>query len=78
VDADPAVERGRPPRWESGERLHPHRSTGVMAMACLREETNATQETPTVAARDRQPDSREGPGRAVWGDGEARSSDETG
>ena len=24
---------------------NPHRSTGVMAMACLREETNATQET---------------------------------
>ena len=29
-------------------------------MACLREETNATQETLAVAARDRQPDSREG------------------
>ena len=57
---------------------NPHRSTGVVAMACLREETNATQETPAVAARDRQPDSREGPGRAVWGDGEARGSDETG
>jgi hypothetical protein len=57
---------------------NPHRSTGVMAMACLREETNATQEAPAVAARDRQPDSREGSGRAVWGDGEARSSDEAG
>ena len=44
---------------------NPHRSTGVMAMACLREEINATQEAPAVAARDRQPDSREGrrPGR---------------
>jgi hypothetical protein len=57
---------------------NPHRSTGVMAMACLREETNATQEAPAVAARDCQPDSREGPGRAVWGDGEAHSSDEAG
>ena len=34
----------------------PHRSAGVMAMACLREETNATQETPAVAACDRQPE----------------------
>jgi len=31
-----------------------------MATACLREETNATQEAPAVAARDCQPDAREG------------------
>jgi len=47
-------------------------------MACLREETNATQEAPAVQARDLQPDTREGQVWAVWGGGEARSSVEAG
>jgi hypothetical protein len=38
----------------------PHESTGVVAMACLREETNATREAPAVQARDLQLDTREG------------------
>jgi hypothetical protein len=47
-------------------------------MACLREETNATREALTVAARDHQLDTREGQVRAVEGDGEARGSEEAG
>jgi hypothetical protein len=37
-----------------------------------------TREALAVAARDRQPDSGDGLAWAVWGDGEARSSDEAG
>ena len=34
--------------------------TGVVATACLQRRSDATREAPAVAARDRQPDAREG------------------
>ena len=38
----------------------------------------ATREAPAVRARDRSTGRPRGTGRAVWGGGEARSSDEAG
>jgi hypothetical protein len=69
VEADPPGARGRPPRFPgqvpSPERqgartirLGPfHRGSGDSMFA---QDTNATRETPAVAARDRQRESREG------------------
>ena len=53
-------------------------SGGVVASACLEEETVETREALAVAARDRQPESGDGLIWAAEGGGEARSSDEAG
>ena len=66
VGADPPEVRGRPPSrrqalTERRARCDSLRGpAGVVATACLTQETNATREAPAVAARDRQPDAREG------------------
>ena len=44
----------------------------------MEEEIVGKREAPAVAARDCQPDSGDGLAWAVWGGGEARSSDEAG
>ena len=53
-------------------------SAGVVALACMEEKIVETREAPSVAARDRQPDSGDGLAWAAWGGGEARSSEEAG
>ncbi len=65
--------------WEH-ERYELRSLTGVVATACMHKETSATREAPAVRARDPQPKACPNgqAGRAAWGDGEVRSSDETG
>ncbi len=54
------------------------RCASVPALACMEEKIVETREAPSVAARDRQPDSGDGLAWAAWGGGEARSSEEAG
>jgi hypothetical protein len=52
--------RGRPPSLVKRATIATSGSAGVLAPACRRRESSATREAPAVAARDRQPDAREG------------------
>ena len=78
AEADPPEFRGRPmPLGETA--TAPSGSVGVMASACLEEEIDRNTGSPSgercVALNQ---NSGDGPGWAVWGGGQARSSDEAG
>jgi hypothetical protein len=59
------------------ERTSSIRPAGVQATACRQRGPEATREAPAVIAVRSTGNSRE-PGRAVWGGGEARKTDEAG
>ena len=68
VGADPPELRGRPPlrstrpapKRPEARAIRLRGPAGVVATACHAQEVDATREAPAVAARDRQPDAREG------------------
>jgi hypothetical protein len=62
---------------EIDERISSIEPAGVMAMACTHRRPDATREAPTVIAVRSTGNSRE-TGRAGWGDGEVRSTEEAG
>jgi hypothetical protein len=62
---------------ETDERTSFIEPAGVMATACRHRRPEATREAPTVIAVRSTGTSRE-TGRAVWGGGEARSTEEAG
>src|SRR5207244_1314464 len=62
---------------EKYERISSIKPAGVMATACRQKGPAATREAPAVIARRSTGTSRE-LGQAVWGDGEARSTNEAG
>src|SRR5271157_5843171 len=70
--------RGRLIRLGVNERIStPSRCAGVVATACTQGK-RAQHGRPQGVVSDDQPDAREGPGRALWGDGEVRSTAEAG
>ena len=66
-------------QWERYERMGSIDLAGVVAMACTQRGSEATREAPLgdPGGSGSTGNSRE-PGRAVWGSGEARSTDEAG
>ena len=68
---------GRPTSTERYERISSIGPAGVVATACRHRGPGATREAPAVIAVGSTGNSRE-PGRAVWGDGEARTTEEAG
>jgi hypothetical protein len=62
---------------ERDERTSAIGPAGVMAMACTPRRPDATREAPAVIAVGINGNSRE-TGRAVWGGGEVRSTEEAG
>jgi hypothetical protein len=75
--ADLTVTQGRPLMVERDERTSSIEPAGVMAMACTHRRPDATREAPAVIIIRSTGNSRE-TGRAVWGGGEARSTEEAG
>ena len=63
---------------ESTSEQAPSDPAGVMATACRHRRSDATREAPAVSAVTRSTGSSRETGRAVWGGGEARSTDEAG
>ena len=68
---------GGPPLMGQHERTRTIRPAGVMATASRQSCPVATREAPAVIAVGSTDNSRE-TGQAVWGGGEARSTDEAG
>jgi hypothetical protein len=75
-----AVVGDRATGWNrpSHERIAPTVPPGYWRQHANTRRANATREAPAMAARDRQPDAREGQAGSPRGDGEARSTVETG
>jgi hypothetical protein len=63
---------------ETNERTSSIGPAGVMAMACRHRRPDATRETPAVIAFSGSTGNSRETGRAVWGDGEACSTEEAG
>lgn len=88
VNAEQASKQGlwEPTRLEFGEgrRLRTRRATacggptGVLASACMKEGSVRNTGSPSGAGACPATDSPRGSGRAVWGGGEVRSSEEAG
>ena len=86
VDADPATRRGRPQPLASRETVGigrptsdpTQRATGVLTTACLYTEIERNTGSPCGEGACLSTGRPRGTGRAAWGDGEVRSTCETG
>ena len=63
---------------ETDERTSSIEPAGVMAMACRQRRPDATREAPAVIAVSGSTGNSRETGRAVWGSGEVRSTEEAG
>jgi len=65
-------------RWSSNERQDSTGPAGVVAMACVKEESTGNTGSPNGERSWLSTGTPWGAGRAVWGGGQARSTDEAG